>query len=456
MVNFRPVIAQNFVMLPEDVRLKLIANNVVAVNKVFFSVYSDRDFDILLLFGSYGSGKSIVIVDMLIDECINSNYFKCLFGRKIFDTVRLSVFDTLCDRIEERNLEKYFEYSRKPTSTMNITCTVNKNIFLPFGADNPGKLKSVKDATHFFCEELDQFAQADFGVFLTRLRTLKARTQFIGAFNTEHVYADHWIRTTFFDEEKDTGYNVKKIFCNYPDNVFIDQVDYEKKLWIAAGYDEKKFNEIAGGEWGSADTRNLFAYAFSRKAHVIDITKPAGADFMKPDKRFALNLIFDFNVDPMTCLVGQRQGTVWGKIIDEYRLRNSDIYELCENIESDYGDYFFVATGDASGRNRNAATKGKRSYIQILKQLLRLSSTQLQFPSSNPSVSDTRVLMNAIFKRHGNFWVSSKCLHLINDFESVTVDEKGEIDKDKDKLKTHLLDNGRYYMWNYFRSFLNK
>jgi len=454
MVLVKPVIAQKFNVLPKSLQEILIHNGAVPVNEIFFDTYNNPDFDILLLYGGYGSGKSVFAADFLIDLCLNSNYFKCCYGRKVYDTVRLSVFDTLCDRIEERGLQEHFNYSRKPNSSMSIRCNLNSNSFIPFGSDNPLKLKSLKDASHIFCEELDQFSQEDFGIFLSRLRTLKTRTQFIGAFNSVTVTENHWIKNVFFNPDKPVDYNVKTIFCNYPDNVYINPVDYEKKLWLVAGYDEKVFNQIAAGEWGSMDTRNLFAYAFTRKTHVIDVKKEAGAEFMKLDPDLPVHLIFDFNVDPMTCLVAQRDGVKWCKIIAEYRLRNSDIYDLCERIRSDYGEYFLVATGDASGRNRNAATRGKKSFIFILKTELELSLKQLQFPQRNPSVSDTRVLMNAIFKKHGNFWISSNCNFLIDDLETVTVDEKGEMEKNVDKLKTHLLDNCRYLLWNYFRSFL--
>lgn len=449
---------------PKELQAELLKNHFVPVNEVFYNTYLSRDFDILLLFGGFGSGKSVVASDMLIDACLIDPYFKCFYGRKIFDTVRWSIFDTIVDRIEERGLKNHFDYSRKPNSSMVIACRDNTNIFLPFGADNPGKLQSLKDASHFLCEEFDQFTQDDFKIFFSRLRTLKARTQLIALFNSTFVTHNHWVWKLFFtehevvqDDIKVSDYKVEKVFCNYPNNAFIDQVEYEKKLWLSAGYDEKVFREIAGGEWGSEDTRNKFAYAFSSKLHVINVAKESGSQFMQIDPDLPLHLTFDFNVDPMTCLVAQKgPGIKWCKVIDEYRLRNSDIYDLCERILSDYGDYFFVATGDASGRARIAATRGKRSYIIILKDELGLSINQCQFPTHNPSVSDTRVLMNAIFKKHGNFWISSKCQYLIDDLLSVEVDETGEIDKKTDKLKTHLLDNLRYLQWNYFRSFLNK
>lgn len=282
MTKIRPVLAQKFVELSPEFRAELLRNHFVPVNEVFYDTYISRDFDILLLYGSFGSGKSVFAADMLIDACLNDPYFKCVYGRKVFDTVRMSIFDTLADRIEERNLKNHFDYSRKPNSSMVIACRDNSNIFLPFGADNPGKLQSLKDASHFLCEEFNQFDQDDFKIFFSRLRTTKARTQLIAMFNSTFITTNHWIWKLFFTEHELNldvqieDYTVKKIFCNYPDNAFIDTKEYEKKLWISAGYDEKVFREIAGGEWGSEDTRNKFAYAFSTKAPVApNVNNPA-------------------------------------------------------------------------------------------------------------------------------------------------------------------------------------
>lgn len=454
MVRIEPVIAQNFVKLDTELQEILIANGAVPVNEVFFDTYNNWDFDILILYGGFGSGKSVFVVDKVIEQCLNDKYFKCMYGRKVYDTVRWSLFDTLCDRIEDRKLEKYFSYSRKPNSSMQIKCKENNNVFLPFGADNPRKMQSLKDASHFILEEMDQFEQRDFEIFITRLRTKKADCQLIGMFNTWTVYPDHWLKTAFFDETREPDPTLRKVFCNYPDNVFIDQEEYEKRLWIGAGYDEKRFNETAKGDWGSQDTRNLFAYAFNKKLHTVDIGTQSGADFMKLDSTLPVHLALDWNVDPMTCLVIQRKGMEWCKVIDEYRLRNSDIYDLCERILADYGDYYLVATGDASGRNRSATTRGKKGFILILKELLGLSVRQVQFPSRNPSVSDTRVLMNAIFKKHPKVWISSKCQFLVDDLLTLTVDEKGEPEKNKDHLISHFTDCLRYFFWNYWRRFL--
>jgi hypothetical protein len=235
------------------------------------------------------------------------------------------------------------------------------------------------------------------------------------------------------------------------DNPFVTAEQW--KNW--ENLDEDSYNQMIKASWAFPSDGKVFAYKFDRKKHVVDVRTPEGAEFMKIIKTLPLHLIFDFNVDPITCLVAQRSGISWGKIIHEYRLRNSDIFELIERIKEDFGEYFLVATGDASGRNRTAITKGNRSYVRIIQDELKLSDRQMQFPKSNPTIADTRVLTNSIFNKHKSFWISSNCLWLINDLETVRTDEKGGIEKDKDKLKTHLLDNLRYFHWNYFKTFLN-
>jgi hypothetical protein len=203
----------------------------------------------------------------------------------------------------------------------------------------------------------------------------------------------------------------------------------------------------------------LFAYSFNEKKHVVDVNTAAGKEIMTAKKGLPVKLIFDFNVDPITCLVAQNDGLKWIRILKEYRLRNSDIFELCERVHNDWGDYFCVATGDASGRNRSALTKGNRTYVQTIQKLLHLSPRQMQFPSSNPSIANTRMLMNSLFFKHPDLLISSDCQFFIDDLRTVKIKEQQDksvgIEKSKDPLKTHLLDNGRYYFWNYLRKFIN-
>lgn len=271
----------------------------------------------------------------------------------------------------------------------------------------------------------------------------------LGTFNP----TDTWVKKKIYDPYRDgtlpEGWHFQEALPD--DNPYVTAEQWAN--W--ENLDPISKAQLIKGIWKFMNDAKLFAYSFDEKKHVVDINTPEGKAYMTPIKSMPIKLIFDFNVDPITCLVAQNDGLKWVKFLKEYRLRNSDIFELCERIKNDWGDYYCVATGDASGRNRSALVKGKRTYITTIKNLLNLSTRQLQFPSKNPSVANTRIVLNSLLHKHPEFKISSECQFFIDDLSTVKVDDEGDIDKKKNALKTHLLDNGRYMVWNYLRKFIN-
>lgn len=454
-----PVKASGFVRLPKELQEIALQNGIYPVNDVFYPVINDES-KILLLYGGYGSGKSVFEVDKLLDECLAGGYFRCFYGRKVMDTVRISVFLTLTDRITERGLEHRFSYSKAENSSMIIRCD-NGGSFNPFGADNADKLKSVKDPSHILCEELDQFTLKDFGVLISRLRTVKVNSKFIGLFNTTTVKKDHWIKGVFFPDEHNnrlkelqeqgvdfSEYTVTKVFCNYTDNFFLNKKEYEQTLWFAAGFNAQKYKEIADGLWGADESDSPFCYTYDSKKHVKKTEiNPA----------WEVKLSFDFNVDPITCYVGQDDGHKVVRGIEQIKLDNSNIYLLCDYINIKYGKYLLLVTGDATGRARSAMVKDNLNYFKIIKAQLRLGDRQMRQPVSNPPLDENRVLVNAAFH-----WLDINldpvgCELLIFDLENVNVNPDGTIEKQQredPKKRQDALSCFRYYLNTFFKHIL--
>lgn len=193
------------------------------------------------------------------------------------------------------------------------------------------------------------------------------------------------------------------------------------------------------GNWSAFAVNKPFVYAFS------DVKNICGT--AKPRKDLPLWLSFDFNRDPITCLVCQHaDDRSWDRVIREFRIANSDIYELCDQILAAYPGYYFQVTGDASGFNGSAMVPENQNFYIIIKKKLGLSDTQMKVPSENPRIKNNRILVNSVVQRHRNHKVSKDCKFLLLDIKFVEVDEKGEINKKKDKHKTHLLDCYRYYL----------
>lgn len=176
-----------------------------------------------------------------------------------------------------------------------------------------------------------------------------------------------------------------------------------------------------------------FAYCFDKNRHVKPVKYEGG---------HYLYLSFDFNVDPITCVASQYiNGEI--RFIREFRLSNSNIYELCDQVRAVYPDAVYMVTGDASGQARSALTIGNINYYSVIREKLLLNKGQFKVPSVNPAISDSQVLTNSILQNHTVYFDPSMTW-TIDDLLYVEVTDTGGIDKAKDKHRSHLLDAVRY------------
>ncbi len=230
-------------------------------------------------------------------------------------------------------------------------------------------------------------------------------------------------------------------FTTY-DNPFIDPVEIDS---AREQLDEATFR----CEFMAEDVTlavNKFIFKFNRDRHVIK-----GLQLIQ---NLPVVISFDFNVEPITCLVCQHDGLDKVRILDEYRLINSDIYELCQRIKIDYHDKMLLVTGDASGQARTAL-KRDLNYYKVIKEVLGLSMGQFKVPAANPRHKNSRVLSNSLLERHKNYLFSDRVPYLINDIEEIEVDEHGSISEHRDKHKGHLFMAWMYFNWTFLNKFLD-
>jgi len=255
--------------------------------------------------------------------------------------------------------------------------------------------------------------------------------------------SQNWTKTVFYDPYVE-GQLPKDYY--YMQSLMLDNPALpESYLEGLDNLDEITKEIFVKGNWDIVDVERPFAYAFKRAKHV--------KNNLQPHKHEPIILSFDFNVDPITCLAGQSyDGTIM--ILREFRLRNSDIFQLCERIKAAYPDHFFLVTGDASGNARSAMTQGAKNYYQIIYQQLQIPKSSFKVPTFNPSIKNSRILLNSMLEKHLDFSIDSYCQYLIADLQSVQADDDGDIDKSKDKHATHLLDCLRYFLWTFHNNFV--
>lgn len=412
-----------------------------------------------LLRGGRGGGKSEITVDQALDYAITDPYYKCYYGRKVFENVRDSCFATLVAGIEKNNLQDYFHYSTANTSSMIITCKLNGNKFIPFGADKPGKLKSIKDPTMIWFEEFDQFDYEDFKEIFLTLRTTRGRGEVWGTFNSYSVSEDHWILKTFFPEdykgheeiEYDAleGVDILKVLVNYTDNYFIDQEDYTRKLRLAAGGNNEIFEGIANGAWGVTDNKNPWLYNFDSKVHIKD-----NLPFLPT---YPVYLSFDFNNDPFACTAWQMSPNKGNDSSFVHCIREFNgkikIEEMCQWIRATYPNSILYVTGDRSGQNEDVGRN--QTLYQMIAGYLGISDKLMNLNNTNLEHGDSRIFLNAMLANYPNIYLSREgCPELIRQCQRAKVDEESkkpsQLLKDRGQYKNDEFDSMRYFFQTYF------
>jgi len=443
--------------LPEDMRTALYASGVVPVVDQFDELWGHEE-DILLLAGSYGSGKSFFAVDDLIAKCVEWPYFRCYYGRKVFDTVRGSIFATIVEQIEFHGIAHEFNYSKADNSSMIITHKPSGNKFVPFGADKIDKLKSVKEPTHFLLEEIDQFTADDFGMCVSRLgRTAKAHTQLVGMCNTDRVYEEHWLYPILFDENPPIEATVH--WSNYRLNTMLPSIEeYEAKLRVRAMGDEDMFNAIANGTPGVHNKKEGWLY--------IDLKAVFTDQPIEVIPGNTIYLSFDFNNEPMTCTAwqfssGRHPLNGMGhfiRAVAEFEASMADTDEeiislLCKKIRAVFPTSLFRITGDASGHARLKGVRGNKSIYFLLAKYLGVSPQLLDVPRSNLPHTTSRALCNTLLYHHRGVLISThNTPKLASDMRraKASPDKPDEIVKDRGANKMDYFDTFRYVFSTYF------
>jgi len=402
--------------------------------------YLDKTYTYELYYGSAGSGKSQFIAQKLIYQCLRSEYFRCVYGRKVARNIRDSSFKLLTDIIFEYKLNKIFTVNKQE---MDILC-INGNELLAFGMDDPEKIKSVASPSHIWIDELTELSEEDVDQLILRLRTPKTdKTSFIGSFNP--IDEKHHIKKNFFDTKVEDCLILK---TTYLDNKFIDQKQYEKKLDRLKNINPARYRVYKYGEWGKYSAETPYFSAFDDK------TNTNCAAVFQQKKYFRIS--FDFNVDNCVC-VFSHAGVDFIHFFDE--LSGNNLPHLLEKIDRKYGLYVFnaVITGDRSGQARHHMQSDNiNSYIMI-KNRLNLKDSQFKI-IQNPPHKDNRFTCNTILAYHPNvFFHPENCKETIYDLRYVECDQNENIikkDRSQPTQKADLCDCVRYTFNTFHHSFV--
>lgn len=371
----------------------------------FLKIPHDYPRDIALYQGGYGSGKTFCGSLLGILLALKYEGVRGLVGAQTYPLVRDTTLATYLEHLENMGFVQGVHYDfMKAESKLKFR---NGSEILFRHMEEPNKLKSL-NLGFVELEEMSDIPESTFKMLLGRLRqTIKPewaekgfKYRIFGHTNPEP--SKGWIYKHFVEQKPD---NYRLILAPTTQNKFL-ATDFVESLKSA--YDEQYYRINVLGEFGDY-TSGLIVKNFNsdnvKELHYL------------PD--LPLHLTWDFNVDPMSCIVAHKTND---KVffIDEFILENATTQNTIDEIIKRYPNHKsdIIINGDASGDNRS--TQSEVSNYVIIKNALKrhYPNNKIKFDLRpfNPPIKNRITAFNSMVKDYnGNrkIFVDKKCEKLL-------------------------------------------
>jgi hypothetical protein len=288
------------------------------------------------------------------------------------------------------------------------------------GADNYDSLRGV--GLDFLV--MDEFADIDEEAWTETLRPTLAdkmgKALFIGTpkgmnwakdlYDLAQEYPEEWASFQYTTEQGG--------------NVSITEIEAARR-----SLDARTFNQEFRATFETFSGR-IF-YAFDRKVNVKPYTDPLPKE---------LHLGVDFNIDPMSAVIGVKTGNVM-HIIDEFKIYGSNTDELAEEVKTRYPGHTIIAYPDPAGKAGSTKAGGRTDH-----SILRTAGFTVKAPHSHNAVRDGINAVNAkLLSSSGvtTLFFDPKVKYAIECLEKQTYKEGTSI-PDKDSGFDHMNDALRY------------
>lgn len=361
--------------------------------------------DIALYQGGYGSGKTFCGSLLGILFCLKYPGVTGLVGAQTYTLLRDTTLKQYFEHLDNMGFRQGYHYDYQKSE--EILKFKNGSEILFRHLQEPNKLKSLNLA-FVELEEMSDTPESTFKMLISRLRqNIKPewrkngfKYRLFGHTNPES--SKGWIYKYFVEEKPD---NYRLIQAPTTQNKFLepDYVESMKEL-----YDEEYYRINVLGEFGDY-TSGLVVKNFTN-----DNIKEL---HYQPD--LPLHLTFDFNVDPMSCILAH---VADGKVFyfDEFILENTTTQGTMDEVLKKYPAHKseIIVNGDASGDNRSTQSEVS-NYVIIRNALKRhYPNNKIRFDLRpyNPPIKNRIASFNAMICNHNGerkIFIDKRCKWLL-------------------------------------------
>ncbi len=302
----------------------------VKINPVFKRQLLDIEADIYVNIGGRYSGKTYSICQAVVLAALNATNkkqkLKIVIVRKIYATIRDSVFEELLTVIGDMGLEykAHYSYTVSPLRIIIGTATI-----LFKGLDIAGKIKGLSGVHYLFIEEASELVRQDLDTLLLSIRGKEIKQKIFLATNPVPTIPGfpHWLQEVFpkigeINLNENYKYHDEQfgsiVLCksNYKANLTTG--DKIKNLLEGYKYTNPNLYQM----WVMGDFTKLEGLVFDKWDIVEKLPEGLG------DKNIGYGLDFGFSIDPAACVKVWLHGDdiYVQEILYKTNLTNTDLY----------------------------------------------------------------------------------------------------------------------------------
>jgi len=377
------------------------------------SVFVDNSKNKIVICGRRGGKTYLVLTEILYKLANNPNYVITYVApthkqaKKIF-----------WEPFKELVPNQWIKSKSEVDLDMKL---INGSVLMVGSAQNYDRLRGLTNNEFYIDEVQDTIEEVYTKALRPTIATTKGKATFLGTpkgFNwvSEYINKDVWSYHTWTTLE----------------GGLVDEEEIERaKLEL----DEKSFRQEYLAEFLTSS--GAIFYTFDNES-IVDV------DFKANETTY---LSFDFNVNPMTCVLFQNNIAV-----KEFEEPHSNTYDLSNKIlrylqTNNFNSSLFITGDNTGGSSKTSATKTDYQIIyDIFKNYLPVDAWRKTKHVLN--IEDRFNTTNSAFKSYSNerkLFINRKCEKLIKYLRVITRD-----DYKRDTMnRTHLIDCLTYYPFNY-------
>lgn len=355
----------------------------------------------ILLSGSLGSSKSILLAHLAVTHCLINWKAEVFIGRRSLPDLKKTIWQEILDHLSD--LRESVDYRvNKSDYTITFVATNSKIICGSWADRKYKKFRSLR-LSMVIIEELTENDEEDFEV----LKTLKGRLRrrpwikenaLICATNPDDP--NTWQYKYFIEPQPHPTRFV--FYSRTEDNPFLDPVYVEQ---LRADLDPISVRRYLNGEWVAIQGQGIY-YCYDPKVNF-----KRDEEYQR-DEKLPLDISWDFNIGngkPLSITLGQYRDDVF-HVERSICIESISTHLMLDELQS--MGYFDLGMkirifGDATGAARS--TQSLHSNYEIIKNFLsnyldskgRRITFEMKVPRSNPPIRARHNLVNAYLK-NGN------------------------------------------------------